>query len=172
MTNPHAFPTANLRLKRAYEPAEPSDGTRILGDRLWPRGVSKDRADLSDWMKEIAPTTELRKWFGHDPAKWPEFQRRYRAELAQQAADLDRIRALAARGVVTLIYSAHDETHNDAVVLHQVLLQTNDGGDGGRAFQHRRSCHLELRGGLGVRHGHRHSHPGLRPQGLYAPCSC
>lgn len=126
MASPPSFPAANLRLKRAYEPAEPSDGTRILVDRLWPRGVSKDRADLSDWMKDIAPSTELRKWFGHDPAKWLEFQRRYRAELAQQAADLDRIRALAARGVVTLIYSAHDETHNDAVVLHQVLMEGDE----------------------------------------------
>jgi uncharacterized protein YeaO (DUF488 family) len=123
MTTPPSFPAANLQLKRAYEPAVPDDGTRILVDRLWPRGVSKDRADLSDWIKEIAPTTELRKWFGHDPAKWPEFQRRYRAELAQHAEELDQIRALAAKGVVTLIYSAHDENHNDAVVLHQVLLE-------------------------------------------------
>ncbi len=131
MASSPAFPVANLRLKRAYEPAEPSDGTRILVDRLWPRGVSKERADLADWMKDVAPTTELRKWFGHDPAKWPEFQRRYRTELAQHTADLDHIRALATKGVVTLIYSAHDEVHNDAVVLHQVLLQTDDGGDGG-----------------------------------------
>lgn len=121
MTNSHAFPASNLRLKRAYEPAEPGDGTRILVDRLWPRGVSKERADLSDWMKDIAPTTELRQWFGHDPAKWTEFQSRYRAELAQHAEELDQIRALAAKGVVTLIYSAHDEVHNDAVVLHAVL---------------------------------------------------
>jgi uncharacterized protein YeaO (DUF488 family) len=127
MSNRPAFPPANLRLKRAYEPAEDSDGTRILVDRLWPRGVSKDRADLANWMKEIAPSTELRKWFAHDPAKWDAFQRRYRAELAGHAADLDHIRALAAKGVVTLIYSAHDETHNDAVVLHQVLLE--GGGD-------------------------------------------
>jgi len=122
MTRQSDFPASNLRLKRAYEPVEPGDGTRILVDRLWPRGVSKERADLSDWMKDIAPTTELRKWFGHDPAKWAEFQRRYRAELAQNAADLDQIRALAAKGVVTLIYSAHDEVHNDAVVLYAVLL--------------------------------------------------
>lgn len=122
MPGQSAFPASNLRLKRAYEPVEPGDGTRILVDRLWPRGVSKERADLSDWMKDVAPTTELRKWFGHDPAKWPEFQRRYRAELIQHAAELDQIRALAAKGVVTLIYSAHDEAHNDAVVLHAVLL--------------------------------------------------
>ncbi len=131
MASSPALPVANLRLKRAYEPAEPSDGTRILVDRLWPRGVSKERADLTDWMKDIAPTTGLRQWFGHDPAKWAEFQSRYRAELTQHAAELDQIRALAAKGVVTLIYSAHDEVHNDAVVLRQVLLQTDDGGDGG-----------------------------------------
>lgn len=122
MTTPPSFPAANLRLKRAYEPASSDDGTRLLVDRLWPRGVSKERADLSDWMKDIAPSTELRKWFGHDPAKWDAFQRRYRAELAEHSAELDHIRALAAQGVVTLIYSAHDEIHNDAVVLHQVLL--------------------------------------------------
>ena len=115
-------PAANLQLKRAYDPAEPSDGTRILVDRLWPRGVSKERADLADWMKEIAPSTALREWFGHDPARWDEFQSRYRAELANHQAELDQIRDLATKGVVTLVYGARDEVHNDAVVLRDVLL--------------------------------------------------
>lgn len=116
------FPPANLQLKRAYDPAAPSDGTRILVDRLWPRGVSKERADLTEWMKEIAPSTALREWFGHDPARWDEFQRRYRAELATHSAELDQIRALAQKGMVTLVYSARDQVHNDAVVLRDVLL--------------------------------------------------
>ena len=122
MTNA-AIPAGHLRLKRAYEPAEPTDGVRILVDRLWPRGVSKAKAALDDWIKEVAPSTELRKWFGHDPARWAEFQHRYRAELTEQSAALDRIRALARARVVTLVYSAHDEQHNDAVVLREVLLE-------------------------------------------------
>jgi uncharacterized protein YeaO (DUF488 family) len=118
-----APPASHLRLKRAYEPAEPDDGVRILVDRLWPRGVSKAKARLDDWMKDIAPSTRLRQWFGHDPARWAEFQRRYRAELREQPEALDHIRTLARRGVVTLVYSAHDEQHNDAVVLRAVLLK-------------------------------------------------
>lgn len=120
-------PAANLQLKRAYAPAEPSDGTRILVDRLWPRGVSKERADLSEWMKDIAPSTALREWFGHDPARWTEFQTRYRAELQDHQAELDQIRALAQKGMVTLVYGARDEIHNDAVVLRDVLLRQSDG---------------------------------------------
>lgn len=116
-----SFPASRLQLKRAYEPAEPSDGTRILIDRLWPRGVSKDKAALDDWMKDIAPSTGLREWFGHDPAKWAEFQRRYRVELAQHGAELQQIRDLAKKHKVTLVYSAHDEQHNDAIVLREVL---------------------------------------------------
>ena len=115
-------PAANLQLKRAYAPAEPSDGTRILIDRLWPRGISKAKAELAEWMKDIAPSTGLRQWFGHEPARWPEFQRRYRAELADHQPALDQIRKLAEKGRVTLVYGARDEVHNDAVVLRQVLL--------------------------------------------------
>ena len=121
MTNA-AIPAGHLRLKRAYEPAEPTDGVRILVDRLWPRGVSKAKAALDEWIKEIAPSAELRKWFGHDPARWAEFQRRYRAELRGQSVALDRIHELARTRVVTLVYSAHDEQHNDAVVLRALLL--------------------------------------------------
>lgn len=117
-----SIPDTNLRLKRAYEPAESDDGVRILVDRLWPRGVSKAKAALDNWVKEIAPSTELRQWFGHDPEKWPEFQRRYKAELQQHANDLEKIRDIAKERVVTLVYSAHDEVHNDAVVLRDVLM--------------------------------------------------
>lgn len=121
MTRP-PIPASHLRMKRAYEPAAPDDGVRILVDRLWPRGVSKAEAALDDWMKDIAPSTELRQWFGHDPARWAEFQRRYKAELRQHGRELDRIRALAKTQTVTLVYSAHDEEHNDAVVLKEALL--------------------------------------------------
>jgi len=130
MTTP-PFPVSHLRLKRAYEPASPDDGARILIDRLWPRGLSKEKASLDEWIKEIAPSTELRQWFGHDPERWPEFQRRYRAELRQHSQELDRIRALARTRTVTLVYSAHDEKHNDAIVLKDMLLEgmrrTQDG---------------------------------------------
>lgn len=113
----------NVRLKRAYEPATPEDGTRVLIDRLWPRGISKAHAALDLWMKEIAPSTELRSWFGHDPARWEEFRRRYRQEIHRHADLLGELRALAQKGPVTLVYSAHDEAHNDAVVLRELLLE-------------------------------------------------
>jgi uncharacterized protein YeaO (DUF488 family) len=116
-------PASHVKLKRAYAPAEPEDGTRILVDRLWPRGVSKAKAAVDRWMKEIAPSTELRKWFGHDPDRWPEFRRRYIEELHQHPELLDELRALARKGTVTLLYGARDEVHNDAVVLRDVLLQ-------------------------------------------------
>lgn len=121
MTISH-IPPSHVRLKRTYEPAADSDGVRILVDRLWPRGLSKVEAALDDWMKEIAPSTGLRKWFGHDPDRWTEFQRRYRAELRELGATLDSLRKLARAKTVTLVYSAHDEDHNDAVVLRSVLL--------------------------------------------------
>lgn len=116
------IPATNLRLKRAYEAAAQGDGVRILVDRLWPRGVSKGRAALDDWIRDIAPSTDLRKWFGHDPARWAEFQRRYRVELQGHQAQLDHIADLARRGTVTLIYGARDQAHNEAVVLRDVLL--------------------------------------------------
>lgn len=113
---------ANVRLKRAYELQAPSDGTRILIDRLWPRGVTKAAAAIDQWVKEIAPSTALRQWFGHDPDRWQEFRRRYAAELREHAEELSAIRSQARRGKVTLVYSAHDEAHNDAVVLRDILL--------------------------------------------------
>ena len=113
---------SNVRLKRAYEPPEEKDGTRILVDRLWPRGVSKADAQLDDWIKEIAPSGELRTWFGHDPERWDEFRERYRAELAQHSEVLKDLRRRAREGPITLDYSARDEIHNDAIVLRNVLL--------------------------------------------------
>jgi uncharacterized protein YeaO (DUF488 family) len=115
-------PEFDIRLKRAYEPASSDDGTRILVDRLWPRGVRKAEAGIDRWVRELAPSTELRRWFGHEPARWQEFQRRYRAELSRQPGLLDEIRALARNGRVTLVYAARDEAHNDAVVLRDVLM--------------------------------------------------
>ncbi|MBG6078176.1 MULTISPECIES: DUF488 domain-containing protein [unclassified Polaromonas] len=116
------IPARHVVLKRAYEPAAAEDGNRILIDRLWPRGVSKADLAVTQWMKEIAPSTELRQWFGHDPARWDEFRRRYRDELHRNAGLLGQLRSLARAGPVTLVYSAHDQAHNDAVVLRDVLL--------------------------------------------------
>jgi uncharacterized protein YeaO (DUF488 family) len=113
---------AHVCLKRAYEPPERKDGRRILVDRLWPRGVSKVEAGIDEWMKELAPSTDLRKWFGHDPDRWDEFRRRYAKEINAHADLLAHLRDLARRGTVTLVYSARDTLHNDAVVLREVLL--------------------------------------------------
>jgi uncharacterized protein YeaO (DUF488 family) len=112
-----------VRIKRAYESARPADGYRVLIDRLWPRGLRKEQAKLDEWLKEIAPSDALRKWFGHDPRRWAEFRQRYRRELDTPAADalLDGLVRRAGHGTVTLIYSAHDELHNDAVVLAEEL---------------------------------------------------
>lgn len=111
-----------VRLKRAYEAPGPDDGTRILVDRLWPRGVAKADAALDLWEKELAPSTELRQWFKHEPSLWDEFQIRYADELRQHAEAVERIRALARKGTVTLVYAAKDELHNDAVALRAFLL--------------------------------------------------
>jgi uncharacterized protein YeaO (DUF488 family) len=110
-----------LKIKRVYEPAEASDGRRVLVDRLWPRGISKERARIDKWLKETAPSTELRKWFSHDPSKWAEFQRRYAAELQGKEAVLDALRAEAKKGTVTLLYGAKDVEHNQAVALKALL---------------------------------------------------
>ena len=109
-----------VTLKRAYDAPARTDGKRILIDRLWPRGVSKARAGIDLWLKDVAPSTGLRKWFAHDPEKWPEFRRRYRAELKGNPA-LAELKALARKGSITLVYSAKDERHNDAVVLKAIL---------------------------------------------------
>lgn len=114
--------TDNVKLKRAYEPSAADDGTRILIDRLWPRGITKKRAAIDQWMKDISPSTELRKWFNHDPARWDEFRRRYTREVHKNSDLLDQLRTLARHGPITLVYSAHDEKHNDAVELRKLIL--------------------------------------------------
>ena len=111
----------DIRLKRAYEPADPDDGSRVLIDRLWPRGVSRARAELDAWEKELSPSAELRQWFGHAPERFEEFRRRYIDELRNQRPRLAALRRVARAGTLTLVYSAHDSQHNDAVVLAEVL---------------------------------------------------
>lgn len=122
MLHSAAVPVENIRIKRAYAAPEQGDGARILVDRLWPRGIKKADLALSDWLKDLAPSTELRQWFGHEPARWPEFQQRYLTELAVQEAELQKLRQQAQEGVITLLYSAHDETRNNALVLRDMLL--------------------------------------------------
>lgn len=112
----------NIKLKRAYDRPAARDGMRILIDRLWPRGISKAQAAIDLWVKDIAPSTGLRKWFGHDPARWREFRRRYATETCAHSEQISELRALARKGPITLVYSAHDEIHNDAVVLRDILL--------------------------------------------------
>jgi uncharacterized protein YeaO (DUF488 family) len=112
----------NVKVKRAYEPASHDDGIRVLIDRLWPRGVKKTDAKVDEWMKDLAPSTELRKWFGHDPAQWEEFQRRYTAEIHQHPEQLHHLQALAREGTITLVFSAHDEAHNNAIVVRDAIL--------------------------------------------------
>jgi uncharacterized protein YeaO (DUF488 family) len=110
-----------IRLKRAYEKPERTDGKRILVDRLWPRGLTKEKAAIDLWLKEVAPSTELRKWFGHDPKKWRNFRNRYRTELKQHSDQLQLIKSKAKEGVVTLIYGARDQEHNEAIILREFL---------------------------------------------------
>ncbi|MGV2979879.1 DUF488 domain-containing protein [Camelimonas sp. ID_303_24] len=113
--------SSDIRLKRIYEPADAADGARILIDRLWPRGVRKENAHLTQWMKEIAPSPELRKWFCHDPALFGEFTFRYQAELDANHAAVAQIAGYLQHGPVTLLYAAHDPVHNHAVVLADYL---------------------------------------------------
>ncbi len=111
----------DVRIKRAYEPAAASDGGRILIDRIWPRGVTREEAQLDEWARDLAPSTELRRWFAHDPARFGEFRRRYSAELAAQEGKLRELRRRARAGTVTLVYGARDAEHNDAIVLAEIL---------------------------------------------------
>lgn len=110
-----------LKLKRAYDPVTRTDGTRFLVERLWPRGLSKERLQVTAWLKEVGPSTELRQWFNHDPVKWPEFRRRYFRELDSRPESWRPILTAARRGIVTLVYSSHDEEHNNAVALKEYL---------------------------------------------------
>lgn len=114
---------ASVRIKRIYEPASPADGTRILVDRVWPRGMRKDSAALDHWLRDLAPSTELRKWFGHDPERWPTFRQRYLEELqARQPAGLDELRACLRRSdVVTLVFASREEELNNAAALKQFI---------------------------------------------------
>lgn len=114
---------SKIAIKRVYEPASPSDGTRILVDRLWPRGLRKEAVPLNLWPKEIAPSTELRKWYDHKPERWSEFKRKYQAELATHKDEIEALVHLASKGPITLLYAAHDGEHSNAEVLRQVLVK-------------------------------------------------
>jgi uncharacterized protein YeaO (DUF488 family) len=120
-------PQVEVAVKRIYDKPAPDDGLRILVDRLWPRGVSRRRAALDEWMAELAPSTALREWFGHEPSRWAEFQRRYRAELRSRGEAIEALRRLATAKRVTLLYAARDPLHNNAEVLKKMIE-----GDGGR----------------------------------------
>ena len=110
-----------LKIKRAYKKPETTDGKRILVDRLWPRGLTKEKARLDLWLKDIAPSTELRKWFGHDPQKWKEFRKRYNEELKKNTKQIEILENQLSKGTVTLVYGAKDEEHNEALVLKGFL---------------------------------------------------
>jgi uncharacterized protein YeaO (DUF488 family) len=119
-----------IRVKRIHDSPEPEDGARLLVDRIWPRGISKERAALDAWMREVAPSTELRKWFGHDASRWREFKRRYASELSDRRELVDEILELARRRRVTLLYSARDREHNQAIALAEYLNQLASGAGG------------------------------------------
>ena len=116
------IPASKVRLKRAYDRPNVDDGPRILVDRLWPRGLSKTAAAIDEWARELAPSTGLRKWFGHDPDRWEGFRRRYAREIGGHAEDLAHLRSLARNRPITLVYAARDKVHNDAVVLRDIVL--------------------------------------------------
>ena len=111
----------DVRAKRVYEPAAPDDGYRVLVDHIWPRGVSREHAKLDEWARQLAPSGELREWFNHIPKRFPEFRKRYRAELKSQTKELDALRARARKGRVTIVYAARDQEHNNAVVVAEAL---------------------------------------------------
>ena len=113
-----------IKLKRVYEKPLKEDGIRVLVERLWPRGLTKERASVDLWLKDVAPTTELRKWFGHDPAKWEQFCKRYRVELEQRKDAVNLLKQKSKVGTITLVYAARDEKHNSAVALKEILKHT------------------------------------------------
>ncbi|MDR7514965.1 MAG: DUF488 family protein [Armatimonadota bacterium] len=129
-----------LRVRRVYEPPEPQDGFRVLVDRLWPRGLSKEAARVDLWARELAPSDRLRRWFGHDPVKWEEFRRRYREELSRSPARelVQQLAERARHGTVTLVFGARDERHNNAVVLAEVLQERLAGTSGKQVSAARR----------------------------------
>jgi len=110
-----------IKVKRIYDPPSPGDGKRILVDRLWPRGMKKEEVHIDEWLKEISPSNELRKWYSHDPAKWPEFKRRYRAEIAKETDLLKKIRDEGERRTVTLLFSSKELERNNAVALKEII---------------------------------------------------
>jgi uncharacterized protein YeaO (DUF488 family) len=111
-----------ISIRRVYDPGKPEEQHKVLVDRLWPRGISKEKADWDEWMKEIAPSEELRKWFNHDPAKWDDFTKRYKKELTHKQDELKRLKHLEKEfGTLTLLYAAKDEEHNNAVILLELL---------------------------------------------------
>jgi len=110
-----------IHVKRVYDKPSRKDGLRVLVDRLWPRGLTKERAAVDVWLKDVAPSTELRKWFGHDPSRWQRFQVRYRRELDEKMDALQSLRAMSAKRTITLVYGARDEEHNEALVLKGIL---------------------------------------------------
>jgi uncharacterized protein YeaO (DUF488 family) len=112
-----------IGVKRIYDAGSPRDGKRILVDRLWPRGVKKDEAAIDEWLKEVAPSDALRKWFGHDPSKWLEFKKRYKKELGAKHEVVEQLRRQSRHGAVTLLYAAKDNEHNNAVVLKEVIAE-------------------------------------------------
>jgi uncharacterized protein YeaO (DUF488 family) len=133
----------HLRLKRAYDPSTPEDGLRVLVDRLWPRGLRKADAAVDLWLKDVAPSTQLRKWFNHDARRWPEFRRRYATELMQHSAEADELRERVMHGPVTLLFAAHDQVHNHAIVLRESLLRwPNWDGNGTSLESARESQHV------------------------------
>ncbi len=117
-----------IRTKRVYDPASPSDGRRILIDRLWPRGLTKERARVDNWHKDLAPSSELRIWYGHDPAKFPRFRERYRTELLRQREALANLAVESKSGTVTLVYAAKDARHSNATILKELLEEILRGG--------------------------------------------
>ena len=110
-----------VKIKRIYDPPSKDDGVRILVDRLWPRGISKEAAAIDEWVRDVAPSDELRKWFSHDPAKWQEFRKRYISELKKNPELISKLRALARKGRLTLLFAAKDDAHNNAVVLRELI---------------------------------------------------
>ncbi len=127
-----------IRITRVYSEPDPRDGVRILVDRVWPRGISAERARIVEWRKDLAPSTSLRKWFGHEPARWTEFRRRYRRELVRSGTleELQKLARLSRKRAITLVYSGADEQHNQAVVLRELInkltLPPSSGTQGGR----------------------------------------
>jgi len=128
-----ARPPFEVRIKRVYDPPEEDDGVRILVDRLWPRSPRKERVAVTSWLKEVAPSWELRKWFGHDPARWAEFSRRYRSELVRNRYAIAKLAGLSRGEPVALLYAAHDAEHNHALVLADYIRRYRKDFDGHRS---------------------------------------